>query len=178
MCLMLVFSGKMTERVGYSKWFIVGGSVLLTLAGGLWLLLRVHTSLVIIELFQVLVGLGLGSVINVMLVLIQGDYLAEPHLVPHVTNICNFWGFIGRVAAMSAATNVFENILRRRLAALDGLGAQAAAAVAASPDAVWTAVPEPMREAVLVLYTAALDKVWWFCMAFGQSPDIIRGVPS
>jgi hypothetical protein len=63
-------------------------------------LIHKSTSLVEIIGFEVIAGIGLGLILNIskpndsivlkiVVVLVQADYLTEPHLVPHVTNVFN-----------------------------------------------------------------------------------------
>jgi len=139
---------------------------MLSVGNGLLTMLKRTTSLTELIAFEVIAGIGFGAVLNVVVVLIQADYLTEAHLVPHVTNLLNFWGFVGRIIAMSTGTDIFQNKLRLELGALYGLPEAAAIAVEAAPNAMWTVVPDPIRNQVLDIYSSSLDKGWWLCLAF------------
>ncbi|WVQ81541.1 hypothetical protein IAT38_003665 [Cryptococcus sp. DSM 104549] len=162
---LLVVSGKVGEITGQAKYTIVAGSCLLAIGSGLFTILTKSSSIALVVGFEVVVGLGLGMVLNVMVVLVQAKYISQPHLIPHVTNVFNFWGFVGRIVSMSTATNIFNNKLRISLSSI-GLSPALEGQIAAAPKAIWTAAPAALRDAVLDGYSSSLVKVFWLALAF------------
>ncbi|OCF44913.1 hypothetical protein I317_01192 [Kwoniella heveanensis CBS 569] len=163
---LLVLSGKVGERTGQAKYTVVIGSCLMAIASGLMTMLKSGISIATVIGFQIVAGVGLGMVLNVMVVLVQADYLKRPHLVPHVTNLFNFWGFVGRIISMSIATSVFNNKLRNGLEVLVILRSHVREEVAAAPKTIWTVVPEGVRGAVLDIYASSLVRAFWLAFAF------------
>ncbi|WVQ81540.1 hypothetical protein IAT38_003664 [Cryptococcus sp. DSM 104549] len=165
MAPVLFLSGKFGEITGHAKNTIIVGSCLMIVASGIFTTLTKSTSIATVVGIEVIWGVGLGLVLNIMVILIQAKYLDQPQLVPHVTNVFNFWGFIGRIVAMSTATNIFNNKLRASLSTI-GLPVALEAQVAAAPKAVWTAVPAELRDAVLDGYASSIVKVFWVTLSF------------
>ncbi|KAK4688498.1 hypothetical protein P7C73_g1604, partial [Tremellales sp. Uapishka_1] len=176
----IVIIGKVAERTGQAKVFIVMGTMLCAVASGL--LTRIGRSTSIAEMvgYEVIVGVGLGMVLNLMVVLVQSDYLSEAHLVPHVTGVFNvspttknganvqFWGFIGRIVGMSVATSIFENKLRQGLRTITVLPEAVRDVIAESPDSIFDTalVPEVYRNVTLDIHSKSLDNVWWLILGF------------
>ncbi|ODN74642.1 hypothetical protein, variant 2 [Cryptococcus amylolentus CBS 6039] len=161
----LVFSGKLGEVTGQAKYVIVAGSCLLATGGGLFTTLKADSPIGRAVGFEVVSGVGLGLVLNIMVVLVQANYLDRPQLVPHATNLFNFWGFVGRIVSMSTATSIFNNKLRIGLSSI-GLSEAVEVQIAAAPSAIWE-LDASQRAEVLVQYTAALVKPFWFVLGLG-----------
>ncbi|WVW79063.1 hypothetical protein I302_101026 [Kwoniella bestiolae CBS 10118] len=161
----LVFAGKLGERTGQAKYPMTIGSSLLAISAGLLTMLKKDTSVAKIVGFMIVGGTGLGLVMNVMVVLVQAKFLKEPHLIPHVTNVFNFWGFVGRIVSMSVGTNVFNNKLRSDLNRLPSLSKSLVDLITSSPKAIWTQVPKDNLGSVLDVYSASLIKVFWLALA-------------
>lgn len=103
------------------------------------------------------------------MILMQAEFFSQPALIPHAMGVFNFWGFVGRIIGMSVATSVFENKLHQLLPQLPGMTPALVGAVAATPEAIWHAVPDGLRDAVLATYSKSLNFVWWISLAFGTS---------
>ncbi|KAL7421215.1 hypothetical protein Q5752_004100 [Cryptotrichosporon argae] len=163
MCPVVVIVGRLAERTGQVKAFMLVGGVLNVVGIGLMTMVGSTTSIGEVVGFEVVVGIGIGLFINLMMMLMQADYMKEQHLVSHATNVFNFWGFIGRIIGLSVGTNIFQNKLHERLASV-GLSASVAAIVEASPDAIWTDVPADLLDSTLKAYATSLSDVWWWCL--------------
>lgn len=184
MCPLLIITGKLGERIGQAKLFILIGSCFISVASGLFTLLKPSSSIAMVVSFEVVAGIGFGLVLTIsesnssdtpqsvpdaaVMVLMQAEFYSQPALIPHATGLFNFWGFIGRIIGMSVATSIFENKLHDHLVEIPGMSAELVARVSASPDAVWHAVPEKLRGAVLDTYSKSLNYVWWISLAFGE----------
>ena len=68
---------------------IIFGGIMIAIASALYTTLDRSTSLAQIIGFQIIAGIGFGCILNIMVVLIQADYLQDQHLIPHVTNVFN-----------------------------------------------------------------------------------------
>lgn len=65
MCPMLIITGKLGERTGQAKMFILIGSCLFTAASGLFTLLSPSSSIAMVVGFEILAGFGFGMVLNI-----------------------------------------------------------------------------------------------------------------
>ncbi|WWC64187.1 uncharacterized protein I303_106795 [Kwoniella dejecticola CBS 10117] len=165
----LVFSGKLGEKTGQAKYPMIIGSCLLAISSGLFTMLKKDTSVAMVVGFMVIGGVGLGLVMNVMVVLVQAKYLKEPHLIPHVTNVFNFWGFVGRIVSMSVGTNIFNNKLRSSLYSLPNLSRGLVISITTGLKSIWTQVPDKDLTSVLEAYSSSLTKVFWLALALSIS---------
>lgn len=195
MCPFLIITGKLGERTGQAKLFILIGSCLVSVASGLFTLLKPSSSIAMVVGFEIVAGIGFGLVLTIsmwtptratrsdladlsVMVLMQAEFYSQPAMIPHATGVFNFWGFVGRIIGMSVATSVFENKLHEHLAEIPGLNAELVTRVAASPDAIWHAVPDALRGAVLDTYSKSINYVWWISLAFGECMvSVDRDVP-
>ncbi|WWC91375.1 uncharacterized protein L201_006318 [Kwoniella dendrophila CBS 6074] len=161
----LVFAGKLGERTGQAKYPMIVGSCLLAISSGLLTMLDKNTSTAKVVGFMIIGGVGLGLIMNVMVVLVQARFLKEPHLIPHVTNVFNFWGFVGRIISMSVGTSIFNNKLRINLNHLPNLSKGLIMYITSGPKYIWTQVPKSDLDSVLEVYSSSLDKVFWLALA-------------
>jgi MFS family permease len=115
MLLTFVISGRMVSSTGRYKVFPVAGCAVL--AVGLWLLsmLGVHTSFGIASIFMFVVGLGVGLVMQVLVVVVQN---AVPYSqLGTATSTSTFFRTIGGCFGVSLLGAVFDNRLLSSLKA-------------------------------------------------------------
>lgn len=86
---MLFLAGKFAERSGYAKIPIVVGSVLIAIAAGIMSTYKSTTSLATVVGLEVLAGIGLGLILNLVVVLMQAKYIRNAHLTLYATNVFN-----------------------------------------------------------------------------------------
>ncbi|RXK37133.1 hypothetical protein M231_05584 [Tremella mesenterica] len=163
----LIIAGKLAERTGIAKYTVVVGGGLIAVASGLLTTISPGSGLTKIIVFEVISGIGFGCALNIIVVLVQADYLSEPHMIPHATNTINFAGFLGRIVAMNTATSVFQNKLGQGLKGLTDLPVSLIAEISAAPESIWSAIPDSVRPAVLDIYSKSINNVWWYCLASG-----------
>jgi EmrB/QacA subfamily drug resistance transporter len=113
MMVTFIVSGRLITRTGRYKVFPVVGSAVLT--GGLLLLSRLgpHTTLPMASAYMFVVGLGIGSVMQVLVVAVQN---AVPYSRLGVaTSTATFSRSIGGAFGVSALGAVFDNRLLHQL---------------------------------------------------------------
>lgn len=91
------------------------GGALCAISSGLFYTFSPSTSVAKIVGYQILAGVGFGSVLNVMIVIVQADYTSRPGIEPHATAVQNWAGFLGRIIGITVATNIFENKVSRSI---------------------------------------------------------------
>jgi hypothetical protein len=109
MCPTIVTVSKMVERKGHMWPSIPLGGALVAVGCGMFYTFSPTTSTEKIIGYQILTGVGLGAILNVMIVIVQADYVDRPSLEPHATTLQNFFGFVGRIIGITVATSLFEN---------------------------------------------------------------------
>jgi len=109
MCPTIVLVSKIVERKGHMWPSIPFGGALVAIGCGLFYTFSPTTSTAKIIGYQILVGVGLGAILNVMIVIVQADYVTRPAMEPHATTLQNWFGFVGRIIGITVATNLFEN---------------------------------------------------------------------
>jgi len=112
MCPTIVIVSKIAEKKGHLWPSIPFGGILSAVACGLFYTLSPETSTAKIIGYQIIAGVGVGAVLNIMIAIVQADYATRPGLEPHATTVQNWFGFIGRIVGITVATNLFENKVR------------------------------------------------------------------
>jgi EmrB/QacA subfamily drug resistance transporter len=115
MLFTFIVSGRLVTRTGRYKIFPIVGSAVL--AGGLVLLSRLgpHTSFESAALYMVVVGLGIGLVMQVLVVAVQNSVPFTQ--LGTATSTATFFRTIGGVFGVSALSTVFNNRLLTQLRA-------------------------------------------------------------
>ncbi len=162
MLISSIASGRLITHYGRYKLFPVAGTAISTVALGLLSQLGVDTSLVTASLYAALLGLGLGMVMQVLVLAVQNAVDYE-HLGV-ATSAASLFRSIGGSVGVSLFGAIFANLLQAQLAATIGPGATLPAE--AGPVAL-QGLAGPAREAYLAAFVAALLPV--FVMAAGFS---------
>jgi hypothetical protein len=109
MCPTIVIVSKVAERKGHLWPSIPVGGALAAVACGLFYTLSPETSTTKIIGYQIIAGVGVGAVLNIVIVIVQADYATRSGLEPHATTAQNWFSFIGRIVGITVSTNLFEN---------------------------------------------------------------------
>ncbi len=114
MLITFILSGQLVTKTGRYKIFPIAGSAVLSV--GLFLLSRmgVHTSFGITSLYMIVVGLGVGLVMQVLVVAVQNSVPYEQLGV--ATSTATFFRTIGGAFGVSLLNAVFNNRLFADLA--------------------------------------------------------------
>jgi MFS family permease len=116
-------SGQLISRAGRWKGHLVLGSVLMAAGLGLLGLIDAHTSIVVLSLFMLVLGIGVGMLMQNLVLVTQNDVPA--HDLGAATSTLSFFRSLGGSIGVSALGAVLAN----RVAALisQGLGPVAGA---------------------------------------------------
>lgn len=164
MCPTIIIVSKLVERKGWMWPSIPIGGALCAIGCGLFYTFSPSTDVSKIIGYQILAGVGFGCVLNVMVVLVQADYVTRQREEPHATAVQNWAGFLGRIIGITIATSIFENKvgsgdafspdlmlisrciqLKHDLESLADLPIVAAKLILSSPEAIKTVIPEEMQ---------------------------------
>jgi EmrB/QacA subfamily drug resistance transporter len=149
-------SGALVTRRGRYKVFPIVGTAVM--AAGMLLLsrLEVDTSLAAVYGSMFVLGLGLGCVMQVLIIAVQNS--VAPRDVGVATSGSTFFRSIGGSVGTAVFGTIFANRLASELAGL-GAGAGLPKGTRVSPDAL-QALPGPVRAGYLGAYADALHPVF------------------
>jgi predicted MFS family arabinose efflux permease len=160
-------SGLLISRWGRYKIFPILGTAIMSIGLYLFSLLGLHTSTLTISLFMVVLGLGLGCVMQVMVIAVQN---AVPHQELGVaTSGATFFRSIGGSFGTAVFGAIFANVLTGNLAHyLAGvkLPAGFSGAAGASPAAL-AKLPPVLHSDYIQAVTASLHPVFLWAVPFG-----------
>lgn len=158
---MSIGSGRIITRTGRYKIFPIVGLILVAIGLGLFSLLDVDTSLVVAGFYMVVLGAGLGMVMQVLVLAVQNA--VEHRDLGTATSAATFFRSMG--GALGVA--VFGAILSDRLAThiperLAAAGVEPSGGsgnLLGTPDAI-AALPAPVRDAVLGGFADSLSDIY------------------
>lgn len=177
-----IIVGQIVSRTGKYKWYPVVG--LFIMAGALYLLSTLHadTSLVIVGVYLFLMGFGLGTGMQVLVLVVQNSFPVR--MVGTATAANNFFRQIGGAVGSSIVGSVFihrmQNLAQERVteavakmqaaAQAGGAGAQAGTQAGGAgfdssqfghlTPALLNSLPAPIHEALISSYNDGLTPVF------------------
>ncbi len=167
MLLTFILSGQLVTRTGRYKIFPIVGSAVLAL--GLFLLSRmgVSTSFALISVYMVVVGLGVGLVMQVLVVAVQNSVPYEQ--LGTATATATFFRTIGGAFGVSILNAVFNNRLFSALS-MEHLPASARAVVSGSSVVVNPAaidhLPPAVKAPIVAAFSHSLQTVFLVAVPF------------
>jgi MFS family permease len=161
-----VFSGRAISKLGRFKWFTVAGAILLTL--GLLSNTRLErgTSMLEVSAYMVLLGVGMGLVMQPLILAVQNDLV--PTDMGTGTATVTFFRSLGGAFGVAVLGAILNNRLQDWLAQL--MPPQAAAAAAKSSGGFGSllrepakilALPDPIRIAIQESFVRSLHTVFY-----------------
>jgi EmrB/QacA subfamily drug resistance transporter len=155
-----IISGRLVSRTGRYKIFPILGTLVVSIGLALLSQLNVHTPYFQAALYMLVVGLGLGLVMQVLVVAVQNS-------VPHArlgtaTSTATFFRTIGGAFGVAALGAVFNNRLFSQLRAskLPGvLNIVRSSSIAANPQQL-NRLPAKIRVPVIAAYSHSLQTVF------------------
>ena len=161
--VMSIGSGRVITRTGRYKAFPVVGMVVVAVGLGLFSLLGVDTPLPVAGAYMIVLGAGLGMVMQVLILAVQN---AVPHRdLGTATSAATFFRSMGGALGVAVFGAVLSNRLGtyipERLAAadLDVPAGGGTGDLLGTPDAI-AALPAPVRDAVLGGFADSLSDIY------------------
>ena len=154
-----IWSGQIIARTGHYRKFPIIGTALMTLGLGLFSLLNIHTNYLVLYAFMFLFGIGLGCVLQVLVIATQNA--VPPSEIGAATSGITFFRSIGGSFGTAIFGAIFTNILvgdlKRNLGEIGASGHINTSAI--TPQALST-LPVPIHNVITMSYTNALDVVF------------------
>ncbi|MHB8681206.1 MAG: MDR family MFS transporter [Acidimicrobiales bacterium] len=170
MLTMSIVSGRLVTRYGRYKIFPLVGTVVMVIGMVLLTSLHAHTSNLRLSIDLVLLGAGMGLVM-------QNTVLATQNAVATrdmgtATSLLTFFRSFGGVFGTALFGAIFVNRLNSWLARTLPPSARSASHVQASaggfnvpPQVIWK-LPAPIRDAITTSFVHAIDTVFWVAVPF------------
>jgi EmrB/QacA subfamily drug resistance transporter len=152
-------SGQLISRTGRYRIFPIAGSAMMTL--GMFLLshMGVHTSAALDSLYMVVLGMGLGGVMQVLVIIVQN---AVPHSELGVaTSGATFFRSIGGSFGTAIFGAIFSNVLIGNLAShLHGVRIPAGFSAANATPALLAHLPAAIHQGFVAGYAESIQTVF------------------
>ena len=158
-------SGRIISRIGRYRLFPIAGTFILTVGMLMLSRLDTETSRLVSSLDMVVIGLGIGLVMQVIIIAVQND--ADPRDLGTATSTATFFRSIGGSFGVAVLGSIFATRLAHELTRLPG-GADKAGlggGVQLNPEQVQQ-LPDNVREPFLVLFSNALSGVFLWGAGF------------
>ena len=133
-----LFIGRLVSRLGIWKPFVVAGAILLTVGGFLMSTIRVDTSLTVIGVYMVILGFGVGMLMQNLVLAVQNSVSVRD--VGAATGTVTFFRSLGGAVGIQALGFVFEKRMTNAVTAglPDIIRAAVTADATANPAAAQT----------------------------------------
>ena len=161
-----ISSGRVITRVGRYKVFPIAGTAILTLGMYLLSLLDVSTSRVLASVFMLVVGVGIGLVMQVLVLVVQND--AAPENMGVATSTATFFRSVGGSFGVAVFGAIFATRLAGELKRLPPAAAahlHASGGVHLNPAQV-KRLPPAVHDQFLHAFAHALNGVFLWGIAF------------
>jgi MFS family permease len=153
-----ILSGRAISRLGRYKMFPIAGTAITTV--GLFLLsrLQVDTAPWVASVYMLVLGVGLGLVMQVLVLVVQND--APPRDVGVATSTATFFRSMGGSLGVALFGAIFASRLANELTALPGnVASRFSGGVNVSPGEVHS-LPSGVRHDFLLAFVHALQPVF------------------
>jgi EmrB/QacA subfamily drug resistance transporter len=156
--LMSVISGQIVSRTGNYKWMPILGFAITGVSVYLFSTMTVHTTLITTGIYMVIMGMGLGSIMQILVLIIQNSV---PHsMVGVATSTNNFFREIGASIGGAFVGGIFSHNLVTYLK--EHIPAQVAGATNTNSltPAIVSKLPKPLHDIIVSGYNHALTPVF------------------
>lgn len=166
-----VLSGRAISRIGRYRPFPIAGTAVLVVGMFLLSLLGVHTPAWVASAYMVVVGVGLGLVMQVLVLAVQND--ARPQEIGVATASATFFRSMGGAFGVALFGTVFATRLAHHLSGLPPAAiAHIGKGVQLSPTQI-DQLPPAVHDVVLHAFSVSLSGVFLFGMALSLVPFVL-----
>jgi len=166
-----ILSGRAISRIGRYKAFPIAGTAVLLVGMYLLSLLAVGTASWVASAYMVVVGIGLGLVMQVLVLVVQND--ARPQEIGVATSSATFFRSVGGAFGVAILGTIFASRLSHRLAHLPrSVTARLGSGVHLNPAQV-RHLPPQVHADFLNAFAHSLHGVFLFGMALTAVPFVL-----
>ena len=166
-----ISSGRAISRIGRYKAFPIAGTAVLVVGMFLLSLLGVDTPSWVASVYMLVVGVGIGLVMQVLVLVVQND--ARPQEMGVATSTATFFRSVGGAFGVAIFGTIFATRLSHRLVHLpQSVTARLGSGVHLNPAQV-KLLPPPVRGDFLTAFAHALHGVFLFGMVLAAVPFVL-----
>jgi EmrB/QacA subfamily drug resistance transporter len=166
-----VVSGRTISRIGRYRPFPIAGTATLVVGMFLLSLLGVHTPAWVASAYMVVVGVGLGLVMQVLVLAVQND--ARPEDIGVATASATFFRSMGGAFGVALFGTVFATRLTHQLSGVPhSVTAQLGSGVQLRPTEI-DKLPPAVHDVVVHAFATALSGVFLFGMVLALVPFVL-----
>jgi EmrB/QacA subfamily drug resistance transporter len=166
-----ILSGRAISRIGRYRPFPIAGTAVLVVGMFLLSLLGVHTPPWVASAYMVVVGVGLGLVMQVLVLAVQND--ARPQEIGVATASATFFRSMGGAFGVALFGTIFATRLSDQMAGLPhAVTAHLGSGVQLNPTQV-DQLPPKVHDLVLHAFAHSLSGVFLFGMALSLVPFVL-----
>src|SRR5215475_5053570 len=166
-----ILSGRAISRIGRYRPFPIAGTAVLTVGMFLLSLLGVDTPPWVASVYMVVVGVGLGLVMQVLVLAVQND--ARPEEIGVATASATFFRSMGGAFGVALFGTIFATRLSDQLAGLPRrVTAHLGSGVQLNPTQI-DRLPPPVHTVVLHAFAHSLSGVFLFGTALSLVPFVL-----
>jgi EmrB/QacA subfamily drug resistance transporter len=166
-----ILSGRAISRIGRYKAFPIAGTAVLAVGMYLLSLLAAGTASWVASAFMVVVGVGLGLVMQVLVLVVQND--ARPQEIGVATSTATFFRSVGGAFGVAVFGTIFASRLSHRLAGLPrSVTSRLGSGVHLNPAQVKLLPPKAHAD-FLTAFAHSLHGVFLFGMALTLVPFVL-----
>ncbi|HJQ75238.1 MAG TPA: MDR family MFS transporter [Gaiellaceae bacterium] len=166
-----ILSGRAISRIGRYKAFPIAGTAVLVVGMFLLSLLAVGTASWVASVYMIVVGVGLGLVMQVLVLVVQND--ARPQEIGVATSTATFFRSVGGAFGVAIFGTIFATRLSHRLSHLPrNVTAKLGSGVHLNPEQA-KHLPPAVHADFLTAFAHALHGVFLFGMAMAAIPFLL-----
>jgi EmrB/QacA subfamily drug resistance transporter len=163
-----ILSGRAITRIGRYKPFPIAGTAVLVVGMFLLSLLRVDTPPWVASAYMLVVGIGLGLVMQVLVLVVQND--ARPQEIGVATASATFFRGVGGAFGVALFGTIFATRLTAALP--PAVTAHLGSGVQLNPQQI-DQLPPPVHDVVLHAFAHSLSGVFLFGTALALVPFVL-----
>ncbi|GAA5877227.1 hypothetical protein JCM8547_006303 [Rhodosporidiobolus lusitaniae] len=153
----IIISGRLVAYFGRYWHILVLGPIPGAIGGGLLYTVTPSTSTATVIGFQILCGVGVGSVMQHALFACQATFKATPRLISQASALVQFFQLLGGTIALAIGQAALSTQLKENFA--EYAPTAPLETIEQSPLAIWD-LPESEREGAVKAYVKSLNVVW------------------
>lgn len=166
-----IASGRVISRIGRYRPFPIAGTAVLVVGMFLLSLLRVDTPPWVASVYMLVVGVGIGLVMQVLVLVVQND--AEPRNIGVATSTATFFRSVGGSFGVAIFGTIFAGRLADELARLpQSVTSRLGSGVHLSPEQA-NQLPPLVHDDFLHAFAHSLHGVFLFGMALAVVPFVL-----
>jgi EmrB/QacA subfamily drug resistance transporter len=166
-----IVSGRVISRIGRYKPFPIAGTAVLVVGMFLLSLLRLDTAPWVASVYMLVVGVGIGLVMQVLVLVVQNDARRED--IGVATSIATFFRSVGGSFGVAIFGTIFASRLADELARLpQSVTSRLGSGVHLSPEQA-KALPPAVHADFLHAFAHSLHGVFLFGMALAVVPFVL-----